>query len=98
MSETTARGNAFVRATKIIDNPSQEEFYEKYVRTNRPVLIRNASFWTDGVFDPVGVLEVLGRPRVHRVLWFTLWSATLGTLLSLGKLMAGVYITFGVRF
>jgi thiamine transport system permease protein len=40
-------------------------------------------FWSDGSFDPVGVLEVLGRPRVHRVLWFTLWSATLGTLISL---------------
>ena len=25
----------------------------------------------DGRFDPGGVLEVLGRPRVHRVLWFT---------------------------
>ena len=43
----------------------------------------STGFWTDGTFDPVGVLEVLGRPRVHRVLWFTLWSATLGTLLSL---------------
>ncbi len=25
---------------------------------------------------------MLGRPRVHRVLWFTLWSAALGTLFS----------------
>src|SRR5215217_316211 len=40
-------------------------------------------FWPDGTFDPVGVLEVLGRPRLHRVLWFTLWSSALGTLLSL---------------
>src|SRR4051812_13168709 len=39
-------------------------------------------FWPDGGFDPGGVLEVLGRPRVHRVLWFTLWSATVATALS----------------
>ena len=25
------------------------------------------------------MLEVLGRPRVHRVLWFTLWSAAAAT-------------------
>ena len=40
-------------------------------------------FWTDGSFDPAAVVEVLGRPRVHRVLWFTLWSATVGTAVSL---------------
>ncbi len=40
-------------------------------------------FWAEGAFDPGGVVDVLGRPRVHRVLWFTLWSASLGTLLSL---------------
>ncbi len=39
--------------------------------------------WTDGSFDPGGVLDVLTRPRVHRVLWFTLWSASVGTLVSL---------------
>jgi thiamine transport system permease protein len=39
-------------------------------------------FFPDGTFDPAGVLEVLGRPRVHRVLWFTLWSAFVGTALS----------------
>jgi len=41
-------------------------------------------FWPDGHLDVEGVMEVFGRPRVHRVLWFTLWSATVGTLLSLG--------------
>ena len=39
--------------------------------------------WVDGGFDPGGVLEVLARPRVHRVVWFTLWSAAAGTALSL---------------
>src|SRR5680860_650278 len=32
-------------------------------------------FWPEGSFEPGAVLEVLARPRVHRVLWFTLWSA-----------------------
>ncbi len=40
-------------------------------------------FFADGTFDPAGVLDVLARPRVHRVLWFTLWSAAAGTLASL---------------
>ncbi len=39
-------------------------------------------FWVDGSFDPVGVAEVLARPRVHRVLWFTVWSSAVGTLVS----------------
>jgi thiamine transport system permease protein len=39
-------------------------------------------FWTDGAFDAGGVLEVLARPRVHRVVWFTLWSAAAGTAIS----------------
>ena len=40
-------------------------------------------FWPDGSFDPVGVLEVLARPRVHRVVWFTVWSASVATAVSL---------------
>lgn len=39
-------------------------------------------FWPEGSFDPVGVLEVLARPRVHRVVWFTVWSATVATAVS----------------
>ncbi len=34
-------------------------------------------------FDPGAVLEVLGRPRVHRVLWFTVWTATTATAIAL---------------
>ena len=37
----------------------------------------------DGSLDVRGLFEVLARPRVHRVLWFTLWSATAGTVMSL---------------
>jgi thiamine transport system permease protein len=39
-------------------------------------------FWPEGEFDPLGVLEVLARPRVHRVVWFTVWSAAAGTAIS----------------
>ncbi len=44
-------------------------------------------FWTDGHFDPGGVLAVLGRPRVHRVVWFTVWSSLAGTA---GAVLLGV--------
>ena len=40
-------------------------------------------FWPDGVFDPGAVIEVLARPRVHRVLWFTVWTATTATAVTL---------------
>ncbi len=39
-------------------------------------------FWVDGSFDPAAVLEVLARPRVHRVIWFTVWSSGLGTAIA----------------
>lgn len=40
-------------------------------------------FFVDGAFDPGAVAEVLARPRVHRVIWFTVWSSLLGTAFSL---------------
>lgn len=40
-------------------------------------------FWPDGVFDPGAVVEVLTRPRVHRVLWFTVWTASVATAAAL---------------
>ncbi|WP_248580086.1 iron ABC transporter permease [Nocardioides sp. InS609-2] len=48
--------------------------------------------WPDGNFDPQGLVEVLGRPRVHRVLGFTLWSATLGTVLSVAVGLPAAYV------
>jgi thiamine transport system permease protein len=48
-------------------------------------------FWPEGSFSPGAVLEVLGRPRVHRVLWFTLWSAASATGLAV---VAGVPVAF----
>ena len=45
-----------------------------------PVLgMISEGFWSDGRFDPGAVAEVLTRPRVHRVIWFTVWSSVLGT-------------------
>ena len=55
-------------------------------------------FWVDGTFDPGAVAEVLGRPRVHRVLWFTVWSATLGTLASLVLGLPAAYVLHRLDF
>lgn len=49
-----------------------------------PVLgMISEGLWSDGHLDPGAVLEVLGRPRVHRVIWFTVWSSLAGTAFSL---------------
>nr|WP_241728526.1 ABC transporter permease subunit [Nocardioides zeae] len=50
----------------------------------------------DGHLDPGGLVEVLGRDRTGRVLWFTLWSAALGTLLSLVLGLPVAYALFRV--
>ncbi len=51
-------------------------------------------FWPDGAFDPGAVLQVLGRGRVHRVLWFTLWSAAVATL---AAVVLGVPVAFALH-
>jgi thiamine transport system permease protein len=49
-----------------------------------PVLgMISEGFWADGRFDPGAVAEVLARPRVHRVVWFTAWSSLAGTAIAL---------------
>ncbi len=48
-------------------------------------------FFTSGSFDPGGVAAVLGRGRVHRVLWFTLWSSTVATVITV---VAGLPVAF----
>jgi thiamine transport system permease protein len=55
-------------------------------------------FWPDGTFDPQAVLEVLARPRVHRVLWFTLWSAAVGTVLTVLLGVPAAHVLYRVRF
>ena len=55
-------------------------------------------FWPSGTFDPAGVLEVLTRPRVHRVIWFTVWSATAGTAFSVLLGLPAAYALYRLRF
>lgn len=55
-------------------------------------------FWPDGSFDPGGVLEVLGRERVHRVLWFTVWSAGLATVLAVVLGVPVAFVLHRLRF
>ncbi|RNL81251.1 ABC transporter permease [Nocardioides marmorisolisilvae] len=55
-------------------------------------------FWTDGSFDPGGVLDVLGRDRVHRVVWFTLWSAGLSTALAVVLGVPSAYVLHRLSF
>ena len=61
------------------------------------VAMVSLGFQPDGTFDPVGVLEVLGRPRVHRVLWFTIWSAAVGTLVSLALGLPAAHVLYRRR-
>lgn len=55
-------------------------------------------FWADGRFDPGGVAEVLTRPRTHRVLWFTVWTATVATALSVVLGLPAAYALHRLRF
>jgi thiamine transport system permease protein len=55
-------------------------------------------FWPDGSFDPGGVWEVLGRARVHRVLWFTVWTAGLATVLSVVLGLPVAFVLHRLRF
>ncbi len=54
--------------------------------------------WPDGDFDPGGVLDVLARPRVHRVLWFTVWTASVATAVSVGLGLPAAYVLHRLRF
>ena len=53
-------------------------------------MVSRGLFTEDG-FDPFGASEVLTRSRTHRVLWFTLWSAAAGTLLSVALGLPAAY-------
>ena len=54
--------------------------------------------WPDGSFDLSGVVEVLGRPRTHRVLWFTVWSAGVATLVSVAAGLPVAFVLHRLRF
>src|SRR3954463_11587965 len=55
-------------------------------------------FVVDGRFDARGVLEMLGRSRTHRVLWFTVWSAGLATLASVALGLPAAYVLHRLAF
>ena len=55
-------------------------------------------FWPDDTFDPGAVAEVLTRPRVHRVLWFTVWTASVATLASVALGLPAAYVLHRLRF
>jgi thiamine transport system permease protein len=48
-------------------------------------------FVVDGRFAPGAVLEVLARPRVHRVAWFTVWTSGVATLLAVALGLPAAY-------
>ena len=48
-------------------------------------------FVVDGRFAPGAVLDVLARPRVHRVAWFTVWTSGLATLLAVAVGLPAAY-------
>jgi len=54
--------------------------------------------WPEGQFDPSGALETLGRPRVHRVVWFTLWSSTVATTITILLGVPTAYVVHRLRF
>ncbi|HWJ81875.1 MAG TPA: iron ABC transporter permease [Nocardioides sp.] len=54
--------------------------------------------WPEGRFDPGAVLEVLGRPRTLRVVWFTVWTSTVATALSVALGLPVAYVLHRLRF
>ena len=48
----------------------------------------------DGALDLAGVLEVLGRPRTGRVLWFTVWSSAVATTVAVALGLPAAYALY----
>lgn len=55
-------------------------------------------FWPGGELDLSGVTETLGRDRVHRVLWFTVWSSLTATALTTLLGVPVAYALYRLRF
>ncbi|GEP39074.1 iron ABC transporter permease [Nocardioides psychrotolerans] len=55
-------------------------------------------FWPDGDFAPGEVLDVLTRPRTGRVVWFTVWSAGVATLLAVAVGLPAAYVLHRLDF
>ena len=64
-----------------------------------PVLgMVSRGFVVDGRFAPGSVLDVLGRPRTGRVLWFTLWSAAAATTVTVALGLPVAFVLHRLRF
>jgi thiamine transport system permease protein len=55
-------------------------------------------FFPDGQLDVAGVVETLVRPRVGRAVWFTVWSATVATVLTLLLGVPAAYVLHRLAF
>jgi thiamine transport system permease protein len=55
-------------------------------------------FFPSGSFDPIGVLEVLGRERTRSVLTFTLWSSAVATVVTVLLGMPVTFVLHRLRF
>lgn len=55
-------------------------------------------FWPYGAFAPGEVLDVLTRPRTGRVVWFTVWSAGVATLLAVAVGLPAAYVLHRLDF
>ena len=49
-------------------------------------------FWPEGRLDLGGVADAVLRPRVAQVVWFTLWSSTLATVLTVALGVPTAYV------
>jgi len=54
--------------------------------------------WPGGRLDLAGLGEVLGRRRIRRVLWFTVWSSTLATVITVLIGVPVAYVLHRLRF
>ncbi len=51
-----------------------------------------------GRFDPAAVTDVMARPSIRRVVWFTTWQAVVSTILTLAAGIPGAYALHRLRF
>ena len=55
-------------------------------------------FVTDGSWDAGTVVRVLGRAEIHRAIWFTLWSSSVATALSVLLGLPAAYALYRLAF
>jgi thiamine transport system permease protein len=55
-------------------------------------------FWVNGSLDLSGVAETLSRPRVHRVVWFTVWASLTATAVTTAAGVPVAYVLYRLDF